>query len=152
MEVDPNHAEANYRLAVLMEAQNNAEQALKYFEAALRQRQDWASPLRRIAWIRATSGDAKLRNAEQAVALASKAAELTSRTNPVVLDTLAAAYAAASRFDEAVATAEEAMKMAAQKLPPAFIEQMRGRLQLYQQRRPFVTPGETEEKGFTGAK
>ena len=138
LEVAPDHADAHFRLAVLLEAQGLTDRALKHFEDAVKFRSDWASPVRRIAWIRATSSNEGLRDAEKAITLAERATNLTSRKNPVVLDTLAAAYAAAGRFEDAVSTEEEAVLLSAGKLPPAFVEQMRDRLKLYQKNQPFV--------------
>ncbi len=57
-----------------------------------------------IAWIRATHPDPRFRNAVEAVALATRAVEL-ARDDVNSLDTLAAAYAEAGRFSEAVQTA-----------------------------------------------
>ena len=50
----------------------------------------------------------RVRNADEAIRLASRAAELSGRKDASVLDSLAAAYAAAGRFEEAVASAEAA--------------------------------------------
>jgi tetratricopeptide (TPR) repeat protein len=47
------------------------------------------------------------------VRLAERAVAITDRKNRTALDTLGAAYARAGRMDEAIATAEEAIKIAA---------------------------------------
>ena len=61
-----------------------------------------------LAWLLATAPEGELRDVGQAIALAERARSLYGSTHPVVLDTLAAAYAADGRFDEAIALAREA--------------------------------------------
>ena len=94
-------------------------------------------PMNEIAWIRATHPDAKVRNPPEAVRLAERAAERTSRQQPVILDTLAAAYAAAGDFDRAAATAQEATSLAAAGGPSALPSEIGKRLELYRQKKPF---------------
>ena len=65
-----------------------------------------------LAWILATSPDAKLRNGPEAVKLATRACELTKYQHPVTLATLAAACAEAGRLKDAVGYAERAQSLA----------------------------------------
>ena len=53
-----------------------------------------------------------MRNGREAVELAQRACKLTDDKQPQLLGTLAAAYAEAGRFPEAVATAEKAAALA----------------------------------------
>jgi spermidine synthase len=70
------------------------------------------------------------------VSLAERAA-LSSAPDPSVADTLAAAYAAAGRYDEAVRVAEQALRQVEAGGPPALAEQVRARLALYRAGRPY---------------
>ena len=54
----------------------------------------------------ATTPNASLRNGIPAVELAERALELAGGVSPILHRTLAAAYAEAGRFDDAIATAE----------------------------------------------
>ncbi len=54
-----------------------------------------------------------------------------------MLDTLAAAYAEAGHFDEAVATARKAVELAAAAGQNTLAGQIEARLQLYRQQKPF---------------
>ena len=65
--------------------------------------------LNNLAWLLATCPDDNVRNGRRAVTLAEKAVELTERKNATYLDTLAAAYAEARRFDDAVRVQQEAL-------------------------------------------
>jgi len=68
---------------------------------------DSAAVLNDIAWYYATAPDSGLRNGNEAVRLAEQASALTSRA-PLMLATLAAAYAENARISDALKTAEEA--------------------------------------------
>jgi hypothetical protein len=55
-----------------------------------------------------------------------------------VLDTLAAAYSAAGRFEEARRTAEIAMRLAREAGSDALVGEIEQRLALYREARPFI--------------
>ena len=57
------------------------------------------------------AGDPSLRNGSRAVELAEKAVAVTHRKDPNLLDTLAAAYAEAGHFSQAVAAQKEAIDL-----------------------------------------
>lgn len=72
-----------------------------------------AAATNNLAWRLATARDAGLRAPAEALALARQAAALTERSNPEVLDTLAAAHAASGDFESAAATLGEAIALLA---------------------------------------
>jgi spermidine synthase len=98
---------------------------------------EWANPLAASAWVQSTSPDASVRNASEAIRLAERAAELSARREPRVLDTLAAAYAAGGRFEDAVRTAQLAIDAAMRAGFPPLAEEIRKRLALYERGQPF---------------
>jgi len=65
-----------------------------------------------LAWLLATYPDSRSRDGTEAVRLSEHACDLTQRKIPVLLDTLAAAYAEAGDFPRAISTAEEALNRA----------------------------------------
>jgi tetratricopeptide (TPR) repeat protein len=67
---------------------------------------------RELAWLLATAQDTSLRNPEEALRLAQQASAGESAADPLSLDALAAAQAAAGRFKDAVHTATEALAQA----------------------------------------
>ena len=69
--------------------------------------------LNNLAWLLAAHPSDALRNGAEAVRLAERACELSEHREPVMLGTLAAAYAEAGRFGDAVKTAEKARDLAA---------------------------------------
>jgi Flp pilus assembly protein TadD len=111
------------------------DEARLQFEQALEVKPDWPLAQNALARILATHPDANRRNPMEAVRLADRAAELTGYENPVILDTLAAAYASAGHFEKAAAVAEEAIRLASES---ALLEQLRARLNLYREKKPYV--------------
>jgi Flp pilus assembly protein TadD len=99
-------ARANFRLALSFIGK--APDGLKRLQEVALFVPDAPVILNEIAWFFATQPDATLRNGSEAVRLAERASALTSRTAPQILATLAAAYAEAGRFPEAIGVAEEA--------------------------------------------
>lgn len=96
-----------------------------------------------LAWVLATHPDDSQRDASRAIRYATAACKATDFRSPDYLDTLAAAYAEAGDFREAVKLTRKAMSL----VDPAesqdskdFSEQMSERLQLYQQAKPFREP------------
>ena len=109
--------------------------AVADLEDALKNAADDASAHNTLAWVLATCPDADVRNGRKAVTHAEKAVELTERTSGVYLDTLAAAYAEARRFDDAVRVQQEALRdreFALGSGNPA-----NERLELYRQRKAY---------------
>jgi Flp pilus assembly protein TadD len=90
------------------------DDAKTQFNEAARLRPDWPEPLAAEAWSLATNPDDHARNGAEAVKLAERAADLTGHQQPAILNTLAAAYAESGRFDDALATANQALAIAKQ--------------------------------------
>ncbi len=68
--------------------------------------------LNNLAWLLATCPDGSVRNGSEAVRYAEDACHLTTFKQSGAVNTLAAAYAEAGRFPDAVTTAELALKLA----------------------------------------
>jgi predicted Zn-dependent protease len=65
-----------------------------------------------LAWVFATHPNDELRDGHEAVRLAEHACTLTKRTNPLLLATLASAYAETGNFSEAINTIQESISKA----------------------------------------
>jgi Tfp pilus assembly protein PilF len=135
----PENAEAHSNLGRLLTLQGQYAAAVDEFTRGLGIAPDNPSTLAGLAWVRATAPDAAVRNAAGALEDASRAAELSGRKDASVLDTLAAAYAASGDFPHAIATAQEAMALADASGAQALWVEIRERLLLYQQGRPYLS-------------
>jgi tetratricopeptide (TPR) repeat protein len=96
-----------------------------------------ADNLNNLAWVLATTEDAKLHNPTDAIKYAQRACELSGYEQPSLLDTLAVAYAAAGNFPEAVKTAEKAIKSAEDTNDKKLAEEIQKRLELYKAGQPY---------------
>lgn len=110
--IKPEFANVIEQLAVELTAAGNIEQGISYLRDALRWKPDDAEKLNNLAWIRATTPEAKFRDGPEAVRLAERACDLTHFKTAVLVGTLAAAYAESGRFEDAVTTAQQAAALA----------------------------------------
>jgi len=84
-----------------------------------------------LAWALATHTPAEGGDPVRAVTLAQEACQRVGTGLPTYLDTLAAAYAAAGRFSDAIATAEKAIDLARAGGQPNLAARIEARLELY---------------------
>ena len=120
--------------------EGRTEEGVARLSEAVRLQPSFLAASNNLAWVLATSGDDGVRNPVLAVPLAQRAAAITGGTDPDVLDTLAAAYAAAGRFEEAVQAAERAVALAAAAGPTERADAIQTRLDLYRERRAYRDP------------
>jgi hydroxymethylpyrimidine/phosphomethylpyrimidine kinase len=88
--------------------------------------------LNNMAWILATWPDALTRDAARAIALAERADSLTRGTSPMISATLAAAYAEAGRFPEALTTGRRALQLATAEGNAPRADSIRTQIETYQ--------------------
>jgi Flp pilus assembly protein TadD len=112
LELQPTMAECHLDLGNAFLQEGRTDQAVLHYEKALELQGQNNEALGNLAWVLATSPQAALRNGTMAIALARQANQLTGGNNPVVLHTLAAAYAEAGRFSEALENAHRALRLA----------------------------------------
>lgn len=138
--LDADNAAAHNNLASALASTGRAAHAVRHYRRALALEPDGVESLTSLAWILATSGDSQLRAPGEALGLAERAAALTERRDVNVLATLAAAGAAAGRFDEAAAAQREAIVLAQLTGGAALLAELERRLALYRQGQPLRAP------------
>jgi tetratricopeptide (TPR) repeat protein len=104
--LNPNHAEAHNNLGTAFAMCGNFEDAIKHFRVACKLNPNLIIAANSLAWILATHPNPKFRDGAEAVRLASHAANLTHGADAGILETLAAAYAEAGDFTNAVKSAQ----------------------------------------------
>ena len=133
----PDHVVADVKLGLTLASAGRIDEAVDHLRELVHDRPDSAPSLNALAWILATHTDNDVADPAQAVQLARRASELTGYKDPVILDTLAAAYAAAGRFDEAVSMAQKALDLARADFPEETIRELSERLDLFRQAKPY---------------
>ena len=114
-------------------------EAVAQYRSALRIDPDSVPCLINFAWLLSAYRDPAIRRPSDAIQLAERTVALTNGTSAEALDVLAAAYGAEGRWDAAVATAVEALRLAGP-LNTSLANEIRGRLDLYRRRIPFIVP------------
>ena len=140
VELDPGRADAHLDLGLALERQGRIGEALDHLRSAVRCSPAWVDPCNELAWLLATGSDPALRDPAGAVRLAERAVELSGGRDPNVLDTQAAAQAAAGRFERAVETARRARELALGTHSTSLAEDIRVRLADYERGIPYAQP------------
>ena len=136
LQLNPDLAKAHNNLALALTMTGQLDKAIEHFREAVRLKPDYLEPLNRMARILAMHPDPKLRDPGQAIEIAKRAVELTGHKDAAILETLAAAYAAAGQFDQAVKTAEVALSLATAAQAYELANHIRKKIQIYRQAKP----------------
>lgn len=129
----PGNFYAHYDLGLACYKANRALEAATHYRKALEIRPDFPPALINLAWMLATCPNVSVRNGSKAVELALK----LDQRNPSMLRILAAAYAEAGRFPEAVETAQRAYSVAIMQSDANLAEALLSEIKLYQASTPY---------------
>jgi tetratricopeptide (TPR) repeat protein len=129
--------ETHAQIAAKRAMQGEFQDAIEHYTEALRLRPDSPDVLNNLAWLLATCPDARIRDGAQAVKHAERACELTHHGVAPIVGTLAAAYAEAGRFDDAIATAQKACTLASESGEQNLLKRNQELLALYQKHQPY---------------
>jgi len=131
---DPENAAAYTNRGDAYADKGRFAQAATDYRSAIRIDPELGRAYQSAAWLMATCRDEQYRNPQLALQAATKSIEIDGREgNYRYLDTLAASLAANERYDEAIATLEEAIAAA----PDDLLEAYDQRLKLYQADEPY---------------
>jgi len=142
LQIYPDYAKAHNNLGNAFLQKGNFTEAIAHYQAALKIEPYDSGAQNNLAWLLATCPDASLRNGNRAVELAEQASAKIGGENPIFLHTLAAAYAEAGRFSDAVETAQRASELAGVQPMTNLAAQLQSEMKLYQAGRPFHTPAQ----------
>jgi len=96
-----------------------------------------------LAWLLSTCPDDSLRDGVAALALAERSVGSTDRRDPAALKILAAAYAEAGRFEQALQTARQARVLATAANNERLVQELDPQIAAYQAGQPYRTaPGQ----------
>jgi tetratricopeptide (TPR) repeat protein len=137
LRLNPNHAEAHSNLGTAFALCGNFEDATKHFRIAFKLNPRLLVAANSLAWILATHPHPKYRNGTEAVLLAERAAELSQQNDAGILETLAASYAEAGNFSDAIKIAKKGIDLAQAAGKIEMAAQLAAQLESYQFDRPF---------------
>jgi tetratricopeptide (TPR) repeat protein len=140
LEIKSDYTDARCNLGNAFLQQGHVDEAIAQYQKTLEIKPDYIGALNNLAWVLATSQRAALRNGTKAVELAERANRVAGGKNPVILATLAAAYAEAGRFPEAIETVQRALHLAETQSNTAVAGALQSQLKLYQAGTPFHDP------------
>jgi Flp pilus assembly protein TadD len=123
-------------LGALLSSTGQHDEALAHLQVAYAVNPGDVTIASNLAWVLATSPEMMHRNGHRAVQLAELACKGTAYKSPPLLDTLAAAYAEASQFDQAIQTILQAIEVVRSD-PNASTATLESRLKLYRAGRPY---------------
>ena len=124
-------------MGVALERAGRLTEAIRQYEQALRIKPDYVEAQNNLAWLLATLTPAEGGDPVRAVALARQVCEITNNRVTAYLDTLAAAHAAAGRFNDAMTTAQRAIELAGSTGQSELVGEIQARLQLYRGGRAY---------------
>lgn len=137
LELRPDFSNAHNNLGNALRQQGKIKQAMNEYEAALKNDPESVLAANNFAWLLATSSDDAIRNGAKAVQLAEQANRLSDGDDPLILHTLAAAYAEDRQFAKAVEVAQHALDIAETNGIKSLAESLRNKLALYQAGTPY---------------
>jgi tetratricopeptide (TPR) repeat protein len=140
IQLKPDYVAVYGKLGLALASSHQPAEAIAQYRRALSFEPDAIEPLNNLAWLLATDPHPAVRNGGEAVELASRACLVTSNQIPYLIGTLAAAYAEAARFEDAIRTAGLAVEVATRQGQTNIAEKNRELQQLYEQRKPFRQP------------
>ena len=133
IQLAPDSASAYYHRSNAFYAKGDFGRAIADYERAIELDASYVDALNGLAWLLATCSDSNFRDGRRAVELAAKACELTKWKDAASIDTLAAAYAEAADFENAVKMQQQAIDLAEDEQKSRY----QARLALYERGQPF---------------
>jgi tetratricopeptide (TPR) repeat protein len=112
VKLDPSDWQARYHRGDAQLSIGKHAEAIADYDEAIKRQPDHTGLLNNLAWVLATSPSDNLRNAKRSIELGKKACELTKYKRPHIISTLAAGYAEAGQWDEALKWSQKALETA----------------------------------------
>lgn len=140
LEEYPDNFAAHTKLGLLLMQKGNPSSAIAHWKIALEIMPHDFNAQCNVAWVFATCPNPVMRNGPRAVELMEDVIKRSGTRNPILLRTLAAAYAESGRFPEAVATAHEALDLTGKQGNSSLERQLREALVNFEAGQPLRDP------------
>lgn len=136
--LESENAQVHLGLAQLAFATERPAQAADHLSAAVRLDPNDAASKLRLAWLLATSANENVRDGARALSIATQLNQDAQGKHPLILDTLAAAYAAVGDFEAAQVAVQQAVEILDSANQIEMSQEVRRRAEQYENGRPFV--------------
>ena len=110
LEINPQHVSGHKKCGFALARLGKFGRAVQHYRRAVDISPNDRDAVTNLAWLLATCPDDAVRDGPTAVVLAEGLCQATRYREPILMDILAAAYAEAGRFPQAIATATAALK------------------------------------------
>lgn len=140
LQIEPKNADVHNNLGAALLQAGRGVAAVAEWQQTLRLEPDKVGTQTSLSWVLSTSPDVAVRNGTKALELAQRAYQASGGRNVMIFRVLAAAYAEAGRFPEAISTAQEGLQRAETSGQAAVAHSLQGDLSLYQQGVPLREP------------
>lgn len=137
-ELNPQQAGVEYRIATVLNQKHDRVGARKHWREVLRIAPGTLDALNDLAWSLATDAQANPAERAESKELALQAGEITRFAEPGILDTVAAACAAAGDFEGAVKYGKQAQELATAKGDKQLAADLERRNGLYANKQPYT--------------
>ena len=137
LQTRPGYVDAQNNLGNALYQEGRIGEAIAAIQKALELQPSNVSIQNNLAWMLATASPASLRDAPKAIQLATQASQSAGGNNPMLLRTLAVAYAAAGNFADALKTAQRGLQLAQAQSSTNLANALRRDIALYQAGRPY---------------
>jgi tetratricopeptide (TPR) repeat protein len=137
LEIQPGNVEAHNILGTVLIQQGRVSEAIEQWREALAIQPENGNAKSNLAWVFATDPEQSFRNGPEAVQLAEQALQLSGGKNPIILRTLAAAYAETGEFSNAIQTAQQGVELANSLGNSRLATELQGNIAIYQEQRPL---------------
>jgi Flp pilus assembly protein TadD len=136
LKMQPHEPKAHYLLATALMRQGKLSEAITEYKAVLAVVPDQVYAMNDLAWLLATAPEAGLRNGREAVKLAQDACQISDYQTALYVGTLAAAYAEAGQFDDALVAVQKACDLAEKTGQTDLLKRNRQLMELYRAHQP----------------
>ncbi len=135
--IDPHYGKALNNLVTILMNDKRFGEAVSVLRQRLSESPDDLGVALGLARLLASCPDARIRNGREAVKLATQVCRAREYRGPRALGVLAAAYAEAGQYDEAVRHASDALRLATERGMDELVKQTEAQLRLFRSQRPY---------------
>lgn len=132
VELEPDNIDIRNQLGLVLLQAKQVNEAVDQWQKVLEIHADDIKARLNLAWVFATSPEKSIRDCPRALALAEQAQQLAGHDDPVVLRTLAAAFAECGKFPEAIIAAQQGLALSTTQKQSELIRSLQSEVALYQ--------------------